>query len=435
MVMRAALAAALAAGACLVAAAPAASAPAVTPKSSVAFRDSVGVATHIGYYDTAYADWPRLVARLEALGVRHLRDGVYGNPSPQAAEYNRRFYESVDLAAAHGMRFTFIMGGGGDTGTLDQLIDVVSGRLRHAVEALEAPNEVDKAVGGPRWASRLAAYTRRLYRKVKATPSLRRLPVLAPSLATFGAERRLGDQRKWLDVGNVHPYTGGESPHPLHLHSALAEASRVSGPHKPIWATEAGFHNALNQRTAEHPPVSEHAAAVYLLRTFLEHFHDGIRRTYAYELIDEVPEPRRRNPEYHFGLLRHDYSPKPAYRALRSLLTLVGREDRRPRLRPLRLGVSGAGPDVRRLVLQKADGTYLVALWRTARIWDTARRRRLRVRPRALTVTLPGAGRVELADPVASAATRRLRLRGQRVRVGLGARPLVLVVKRGRAAR
>ena len=422
--------AALAAGACLVAAAPAASTPAVTPKSAVAFRDSVGVATHIGYYDTAYGNWPRLVARLDALGVRHLRDGVYGNPSPQAAESNRRYFEAVDLAAAHGMRFTFIMGGGGDTGTLGQLIDVVSGRLRHATEALEAPNEVDKYAGGPRWASRLAAYTRRLYRQVKANRALRRLPILAPSLATYGAERQLGDQRKWLDLGNVHPYTGGESPDPVHLHSALAEASRVSGPHKPIWATEAGYHNALKHRTDGQAPVSEHAGAVYLLRTFLEHFHDGIRRTYAYELIDELPEPRRRDPEQHFGLLRNDYSPKPAYRALRNLLTLVGHEGRRPRLRPLRLSVSGAGPDVRRLVLQKADGTYLIALWRTASIWDTSRRRGLRVPPRTLTVTLPGARRVRLADPVTSPAARRLVLREQRVHVGVGGKPVILMVKR-----
>ncbi len=427
--MRAALTGALAAGACFLAVAPAASAHAVSPKSAVAFRDSVGVATHIGYYDTAHGNWSRLVAQLDALGVRHLRDGVYANPSPQAAESNRRYYEAVDLAASHGMRFNFIMGGGGETGTLDQLIDVVAGRLRPAAEALEAPNEVDKYVGGPRWASKLAAYTRNLYRKVQADRSLRSLPILAPSLATFGAERRLGDQRKWLDLGNVHPYTGGESPDPERLHSALAEASRVSGPKKPIWATEAGFHNALHHRTDGQAPVSERAGAVYLLRTFLEHFQDGVKRTYAYELIDEKPDPRGRDPEQHFGLLRNDLSPKPAFKALKNLLTLVGREGGRPRLRPLRLSVSGAGRDVRRLVLRKADGTYLVALWRTASIWDTAHRRSLGVRPRALTVRLPGAPRVDLADPVASASTRRLRLRDQRVRVALGGRPLVLQVK------
>jgi hypothetical protein len=400
------------------------------PKSAVAFRDSVGVATHVGYTDTAYANWPRLVARLDELGVRHLRDGAYGDPSPAARPYNDYVYKAIDLAAAHGMRFTFLMGGAhGETGTLDQLVRVVAGRLRQATEALEAPNEFDKYVGGRNWAARLATYSRNLYRKVNAEPSLRNVPVLAPSLANPGAERRLGSLRKWFDLGNVHPYTGGLSPDPGHVRTELADAHLVSGP-KPVWATEAGFHNALGNRQADaQPPVSEHAGAVYLLRTYLEHFSDGIDRTYVYELIDEKPDPRGRDAEQHFGLLRNDYSAKPAFKALKNLLALTGRADRRPHLRPLRLGISG-GAGVRKLVLQKADGTYLVALWRTASIWDAKHRRGLRVAPRTVTVTLPAGARVQLSDPVASAHARRVRPRRQRVRVALAGSPLVLQVAR-----
>ena len=327
------------------------------------------------------------------------------------------------------MRFDFLMGGSNsETGTLDELLHVVSGRLRHATEALEAPNEFDKYVGGRVWASRLSSYSHELYRKAKARPALRGLKIIAPSLADAGAERTLGDQHKWLDLGNVHPYTGGRSPDPAHLRAELADASMVSGS-KPVWATEAGFHNALRDRTNQ-PAVSEHAGAVYLVRTFLEHFRSGINRTYAYELIDEKPEPRGRDAEQHFGLLRNDFSRKPAFNALRNLLTLVGRGDKRPRLRPLALEVLGAAGDVRRLVLQKADGSYLVALWRTASVWDTDRRRPEAVAPAGLTVRIPGAARVELANPVASAATRRLRLRRHRVHVALAGSPLILHVTR-----
>jgi hypothetical protein len=428
--MRAALAAVLAAGAGFLAAAPGASAHAPSPKSAVAFRDSVGVATHVGYTDTAYAHWPRLVARLEELGVRHLRDGAYGDPSSRARDYNAYIYKAVGLAAARGMRFTFLMGGArAETGTLDQLLDAVAGPLRHATEALEAPNEFDKYVGGRAWASRLSAYSRDLYLKANARPALRSLPIVAPSLANSGAERALGDQRKWVDVGNVHPYTGGRSPDPTHLRTELADASVVSGS-KPVWATEAGFHNALHHRTDGQAPVSERAGAVYLLRTFLEHFRSGIRRTYAYELIDEKPDPRGRDPEQHFGLLRNDYTRKPAFTALRNMLDLVGRSDKRPRLRPLRLEVSGQDGGVRRLLLQKADGSYLVALWSTASVWDPDRRRPVAVPARTLTVKIPSAARVELADPVASASMRRLRMRRHQVRVPLGGRPLVLHVTR-----
>jgi hypothetical protein len=246
---------------------------------------------------------------------------------------------------------------------------------------------------------------------------------VGPSFSTVKAPGRLGSQRPWLDVGNVHPYTGGLSPDPDHLRDELDRARVVSGG-KPVWATEAGFHNAMRAKTP-HAPVPERVAAVYLLRTFLEHFRHGIARTYVYEAVDEKREPARRDPEQHFGLLRHDLSRKPAFTALRNLLDIVGDDRERPRLRPLRLGVSGPA---RQLVLRKADGTYLVALWRLASSWDRERRRPLRVDPRRVDVALPGAARVEVADPVRSARSRRLRIRHGNVRVRLGERPLILSV-------
>lgn len=426
--MRVVLAWLLVAGVCSIVAAPAASADVVAPKSAFAFRDSVGVVTHVVYYDTAYGDWSRVVARLRELGVRHLREGVYANPDPQWRDWNERYYRAVELAAAHDIRFTFGMSPpGSGTGTLDQVLDVVGGRLRHATEALEAPNEFDKYVGGPRWPSVLSAFGRDLHRRAKAHRSLRSVPILGPSFATPEGPRRVGDQRSWLDVGNIHPYTGGLSPDPKHVRSELARASVTAG-RKPVWATEAGFHNALRAGPQHQPPVSEAAGAVYLLRTFLEHFRSGIDRTYAYELLDEKPDRALRDPEQHFGLLRHDFTPKPAFTTLKNLLTVVDGADRPRRLRPLRITVSGRAGDARRLVLQKADGTYVVALWRLASVWDRERRRPLNVAPRSLSVDIPSAGRVTIADPVRSAAGRRLRQHDHRVRVRLGARPLLLHV-------
>jgi hypothetical protein len=195
-----------------------------------------------------------------------------------------------------------------------------------------------------------------------------------------------------------------------------------------VWATEAGFHNAMRSPKTDQAPVSEAAGAVYMLRTFLEHFGDGIRRTYAYELLDEKPDLRGRDAEQHFGLLRHDFSRKPAYIALRNMLAVVGRKEGRPSLRPLRVDMAGANGDVRRLVLQKADGSYVVALWRLASVWDRDRRHALHVAPRSLALRIPGARSISVADPVRSARERRLHLRSGAVHVQLGARPLLLHV-------
>jgi len=425
--MRVVLATLLAAGALWLATAPAANADVVAPRSAAAFSDSVGVVTHIVYYDTAYGDWPRVVAKLDELGVRHVRDGVYGNPKSEWRDWNERYYRAVELAAARGIRFAFGIGPPRSrTGNLDQLIGVIGGRLRHAAEAIEAPNEFDKYVGGPGWPSVLASFERDLYRKAKAHASVRSLPLVGPSFATPDAPQRVGDLGAWLDVGNIHPYTGGRSPDPQHLRSELERASLTAG-RKPVWATEAGFHNALRARDGQ-PPVSERAGAVYLLRTFLEHFRSGIDRTYAYELIDEKSDRGAADPEQHFGLLSNDFTPKPAFTALKNLLSLVGRGDRRSPLRPLRIEMAGAQGQVRRLVLQKPDGSYVVALWRLASVWDADRRRPLRVAARSVTVELPDAARVASADPLASPALRPLALHGGRVRVRLAGEPLLLRV-------
>ena len=319
----AALAAGLCAACILMTSAPAAGAHGVTPKSASAFQDSVGVVTHAVYYDTSYGNWPKVVASLRKLGVTHLRDGLYANESPEWRDWTERYYRAVDLAAANGMRFDFGMGRpGAQIGTIDQLVAVAAGRLRHAAEALEAPNEFDKYVGGRGWAARLKGYDQALYRKVKSVPSLRSLPFVGPSFSTVRSSKLAGSQSSFMDFGNVHPYTGGRSPDPAHLKAELGRARAVSG-RKPVWATEAGFHNALHARSGQ-PGVSERVAAVYLLRTFLEHFRSGISRTYAYELLDEKPERAGRDPEQHFGLMRNDFTPKPAFTALRNLLKVVG---------------------------------------------------------------------------------------------------------------
>jgi hypothetical protein len=429
--MRAVLSGLLAAGALSMVVVPVASADPIAPKSAPAFADSVGVVTHIVYYDTAYGQWSRVVERLDELGVRHVREGVYANPSPQWRDWNERYYDAVELAAAHGIRFTFGMNRpGAETGTIDQVLNVLSGRLRNAAEALESPNEVDKYVGGPRWPSMLESFDRALHRKVRARKSLRRLPLLGPSFGTTDGPLRVGNLSSILDVGNIHPYTGGLSPDPTHIKAELKRA-HITARGKPVWATEAGFHNAMHAGRFDQAPVSESAAAIYLLRTFLEHFDDGIRRTFAYELLDEKADPRQRDAEQHFGLLRHDFSRKPAFIALRNLLRVVGHERGRVSLRPLRMQVLGRDGDLRRLVLRKPDGTYVVALWRLASVWDRDRRRPLHVSPRALRVRLPGARRVALADPVRSDREHGLRLRRGSVRLELGARPLLLHVYAG----
>ena len=304
-------------------------------------RDSVGVVTHIVYYDTAYGDWtassPGSTSSASATCARAstrtpLRAGATGTSATTGRSSSPPHTGSASPSAQPARA--------AGTGTLDQILAVVGGRLRNAAEALEAPNEFDKYVGGRRWPSVLSSYARDLHRKAKALRSLRGLPILG-SLVRHGRRAEPGRQPGQVARRRQHPPVHGRAvPRPA-PHQGRARARRRHRPDKPVWATEAGFHNAMRAPEGEQAPVSEAAGAVYMLRTFLEHFDDGIRRTYAYELLDEKPDRSGRNPEQHFGLLRNDFSRKPAFNALRNLLTVVGRDDRRPSLRPLRIELSG----------------------------------------------------------------------------------------------
>lgn len=404
----------------------------VTTASSESFRNSIGVNTHIVYFDTPYSDWSRIVSELQSLGVTHLRDGVYANPAPSWHDWNQRYYDDVEYAAAHGLKFDFGMGEPGfRAGTLDQLAKVVSGPLRNAVEGLEAPNEFDHFGAVRNWSQALATYDRALYEAVKHNASLRSLPVIGPSLMGAKSPAELGNQAKWLDLGNIHPYTGGQAPTATHTESELARAARVA-PGKRVWATEAGFNNALRApvTAADQPPVSEHAGAIYTLQTVLDNYKSGIARTYLYELIDESADPGNAAPEEHYGLLRSNFTPKPAFTALKNLLELVGSGAPSGAAKPPTVRLTGSS-DVNELELEHSDGTVSLVLWRSDSVWSTTRRRSLNVRPVGVRVALPAHSRVRRADPIASASSSAVRLlRGGAV-IHVGADPIVLQITRG----
>ena len=203
-----------------------------------------------------------------------------------------------------------------------------------------------------------------------------RAPALVgPSFIESGAwevVRPLSDN--W-DVDNLHPYPGGNEPL-SNLDEQLALARKM-GSGRPVQATETGYHNALEAESGQ-PPVSEAAAAAYAPRLALATFAAGIERSFLYELADEKPDPARRQPEQHFGLLRQDLSPKPAYTALRNTLRVVRASEGQGRRRDTRVL---APRDVRSLLLEREGGGSVLALWCDEPVWDLGRRAAREVKP------------------------------------------------------
>lgn len=387
----------------------------VKPVAARDFADSVGVNIHLTYRTTPYGDFERVLSSLEDLGVRHVRDGlVVGRPDQE---------ERLNRLADAGIRSTLIMGAPKVDTVADQ-IAVLERNLRVA-EAIEGPNEYDVA-GDPNWAPALRRYQRDLYAQVNANPALRDLGVLGPTVARTGNVDVLDGMRDAMDTANIHPYPGGGPPEPAlaRAHELLTKSTRRSD----AVATETGYHNALKAGKG-HPGVTEAVAADYLPRLFLSAYADGFRRTYWYELVDVAAgDPGR---EANFGLLRADFEPKPAFTALKNLMRLVSDSGKAAGARRrLRMSISSSPRPVRRLLLQKADGTYLLALWQELRLSGGARAR-LDERPARLRVELPQAvARATVYRP--SRSSRPVtRLRGvKRIPVALGADAVVVHVAR-----
>ena len=265
-----------------------------SPKSAGSFRDSVGVVTHVVYYDTAYGDWPRVVAKLDELGVRHLRDGCYGNPAPAVARLERALLPGgrPGRRPRHALRLHRRQARRPEAARSTQLLAVARGRLRHAAEALEEPNEYDHFNGGRGWAARLTAL------QPRALPQGQAQPARCAGCRCVGPSLRRPRAAPAASATSAPTSTSATSTPTRAACRPTRSTCAPSSPRQRGLRPQAGVgdRGRLPQRDAQprrgQPGVSERAAAVYLTRTFLEHFQSGIRRTYAYELLDETARAR-----------------------------------------------------------------------------------------------------------------------------------------------
>jgi hypothetical protein len=360
---------ALLAVASLVLALPSAATAAVQARQADAFVDSIGVNVHTAYNDTPYvSEFATVEQRLQELGIRHVRDELRDFPD-RAGQYQR-----LNQLAADGIGLTLTVGSPEDgIDGLEALLAIAADDLE-GVEALEGPNEYSTS-GDPEWKPKLLAYQQALYEQAKDDPDLAPLPVIGPSIV-HNDQAELGYIAPILDFGNIHSYPQGNPPDAL---GPFISRATLNSAEKPIWATETGYHTALNW-SGEHPPVPEAAMATYMPRLFLEYFRWGIVRTFSYELLDEWPDPDLNDRESNFGLLRNDLTPKPAFDALRNTIAIL--EDPGPQFAPAALdytlsegGVAFSEPEstgLHKVLLQKRDGSFFLALWRTASVWSVA---------------------------------------------------------------
>jgi hypothetical protein len=300
------------------------------------FRDSIGVSAHWEYKNSVYrARSEEIIAAIARLGVRHVRG-----------------YDSLISRELEQIGIGSMLVAGPEIGLPEAIADIIvdANATGSAIDAVEGPNEPDLfwplhgySYKGQGFPFGVIAYQRDLYQALKQRRSIAGVPVIGPSLGkTYDPPSHPnpfpgGSLTQSVDFGNFHPYPfGGNSFSDPFAYDTISKyywngnfpsvnldefpyAYDVYDPPfapKSMMATETGYSTGSNG-------VSEAVQAKYIPRLFAEYLRLGIQRTYLYEFADLAPDPSGQNMDKHFGLVRSDLLPKPAYIALRSLIDLV----------------------------------------------------------------------------------------------------------------
>lgn len=347
-------------------------------RSADSFVDSIGVAVHLRYKHTPYANYSGIIKpRLQELGIRHIRDG--GKDST--------FYQKLNDLATIGIKSTLVMDPRDGTTPRDAV--TIAKAVPKSIEAVEGPNETDLkqfkfSYKGQIFPQGTRAYQNELYAAIKGDSATASLPVLMPSMGWGKNAITLGYLSSG-NMGNMHSYPANGQPPTADLDSwYIPYAKVIAGPSKPLVVTEVGYHNAINNPQSA-SAISELASSKYLPRLNLEYFNRGIKRVFLYELINQGPG---RDQEENFGLLRHDGSPKPAFIAIKNLILLLKDPGTSFPLKSLNYSLSGDTTNVRHTLLQKRDGTFYLILWQGVPSFSPQKKTDISVLAQQVTLTL-----------------------------------------------
>lgn len=348
------------------------------------FDNSVGVNTH-WYYGANFQYQPQfsnLVNRLKQAGIDHFRDGEfaqgYNTPSWITAMYTQ--------LASNGIKAELIVAQGQ---TLSQLESGL--RAYPGLEAIEPFNEWD-ANGGPNWRATLLNELPQIKQAGKDLG----LTVLGPSMIDEDDADKLGNLSPYINVDNMHSYSGGRNPETQgwgdfdsegNSYGSLAwnlDMVHAYGPGLPAYATETGYQTTS---TPTQNQVPEQVEGTYAPRLLLDYFKNGVPRTYIYELIDDPPGTPVTQTGY--GLLRYDLSPKPAFTAISNLLSVL--KDGSTSFSPgsLDYTLNGDMDGVESLLLQKSNGDFYLNVWLDGSIYDVNKLVSTPQTPHSLTLTVP----------------------------------------------
>ena len=332
------------------------SGPTYIPVSSTVrasdFVGSLGVTTHVYYFDTSYVNLPRVMSELGYLGFSHVRDG--GSTADPGT------LSRFETMAAAGIKFDFASAPSAGWQVATANVEKMLAEYPGSIVSVEGINEVAASFsyGGLKGEDAGNLYQHDLYQAIRADPKLAgvsvvnytNLNVYDPTTYT-----RYGDISGNADYGNVHLYGyGGMSNYLSTLLPRMLEGTPNS---KGFVVTETGYDTMSN---------GDDVSAKYLLDDVFDLKQAGASMSYIYELMDDNPDPGMTNTEDHFGLFNADGTPKEAATAFHNLTTILadgGANAATFTPGTLAYTVSGLPASGNSMLLAKSDGRFDLAVW------------------------------------------------------------------------
>jgi hypothetical protein len=394
-----------------------------TARSAYGFVNSIGVNTHLNYFDRLYGNFDLVKRDLSSLGILHVRDGVH----LQNDDYNAAVYGRWAQLGKQGIRFDAVVDPRNNLGPITpELLQKVFLLSNRTIESFEGPNEMDIS-GTSNWSTVDRDFNDSLYRAVRQMRDSGRVQLIGPSMAFASHGREVGNISGRIDFGNLHSYPAGKLPSTI-FPEQTELAKDLSGSHAIIM-TETGYHNALNDHN-DQPAVSEAAAAKYVPRLFLENYIHGIPRTYLYELLDEAPDPGLKDNQLHWGIIRANGTEKPAFIALKNLISELDDHAQPASLHQFTWSLRSSNKSaIDHLLLEKANGEFDLILWQEIPSFDTKRQIDLNNTPEPAEVMFAKtATSVTIYEPAVQAAPVRSYSNATRVSIAIPDHPLVIQI-------
>lgn len=347
--------------------------------SADAFVNSIGINIHLHHFNTPYSNFSQVETALKELHVRHVRDGLVDTTW-------KDYYNRQNQLGRDGIKGLFITSANQPASLLVSFPE----RVKDSFEAYEAPNEYDQS-GDANWASTLTNFVATLSQTVNKDPQVSKFSVIGPSLTKPASFVKLHGACTF-DYSNLHNYFSGRNPGTggwgSNGYGSIVwnlEEVNANCPGKPVMTTETGYQTISSMSNS----IPEAIAGKYVPRIFLEQWIRGIRRTYLYELVD-MPLATT-SKDNGFGLMRADFSHKPAFDALANMTGLLA--DPGPTFVPsdLSLSLSGDMSNLHHLLLQKRNGNFFLVLWVEESSYDVDAKKSVAVSPRQVRVQTPDA--------------------------------------------